>query len=101
MDTVIDQLTAGFHNLRSFNYPQGNHILIFCLSICSFVQSYVQSMREVLVSESWKVPTSICWGMRDRWLSYDGVEEFCKASNNKLVELPMVQSLSSPPSLLH
>ncbi|KAF3337154.1 epoxide hydrolase 3 [Carex littledalei] len=53
------------------------------------LKAYVQSMREVLLSESWKVPTSICWGMRDRWLSYDGVEDFCKVSNKKLLELPM------------
>ncbi|XP_078166854.1 alpha/beta-Hydrolases superfamily protein isoform X6 [Carex rostrata] len=53
------------------------------------LKAYVQSMREVLLSESWKVPTSICWGMRDRWLSYEGVEDFCKVSNKKLLELPM------------
>ncbi|WVZ67665.1 hypothetical protein U9M48_016713 [Paspalum notatum var. saurae] len=33
--------------------------------------------------------TTICWGMRDRWLSYDGVEEFFAGLNQKIVELPM------------
>jgi hypothetical protein len=28
--------------------------------------------------------------MRDRWLSYDGVEDFCRRLNHKIVELPMV-----------
>ncbi|KAJ1704089.1 hypothetical protein LUZ63_003868 [Rhynchospora breviuscula] len=53
------------------------------------LKAYIQSMIEVILSKSWKVPTSICWGMRDRWLSYEGVEDFCKDSNSKLLELPM------------
>lgn len=48
----------------------------------------------ILTNKSWKINTTICWGLRDRWLSYDGVEDFCKASNHKLVQLPMVCSLS-------
>ncbi|XP_042421039.1 cis-3-alkyl-4-alkyloxetan-2-one decarboxylase-like isoform X1 [Zingiber officinale] len=52
-------------------------------------QDYVKAMRTTLSSETWEISTTICWGMRDRWLSYDGVEEFCKASNHKLVQLPM------------
>lgn len=44
----------------------------------------------ILKDENWKVKTTICWGQRDRWLSYDGVEEFCKDSKLKMVELPMV-----------
>ncbi|XP_065028466.1 uncharacterized protein LOC135651862 isoform X2 [Musa acuminata AAA Group] len=53
------------------------------------LKAYVEAMRTTLASETWKTRTTICWGMRDRWLRYDGVEEFCKASNHKLVELAM------------
>lgn len=53
------------------------------------LKDYVGSMRAILASESWKTKTTICWGLRDRWLSYDGVEDYCKALNHKLVELPM------------
>ncbi|KAG6486657.1 hypothetical protein ZIOFF_055236 [Zingiber officinale] len=53
------------------------------------LKDYVKAMRTTLSSETWEISTTICWGMRDRWLSYDGVEEFCKASNHKLVQLPM------------
>ena len=34
-----------------------------------------------------------CWGRRDRWLSYDGVEDFLNNSKHKLIELPMVETL--------
>ncbi|ONK56200.1 uncharacterized protein A4U43_C10F5160 [Asparagus officinalis] len=50
---------------------------------------YVESMRTILASESWKTDTTICWGLRDRWLGYDGVEDYCKSLNHRLVELPM------------
>lgn len=43
------------------------------------------------MDEKWKVPTTICWGQRDRWLEFDGVEDFCKETNHKLIELPMVR----------
>jgi hypothetical protein len=50
----------------------------------------VEEMRTILTDENWKVPTTICWGKRDRWLTYDGVEDFCKNSKHKLIEIPMV-----------
>lgn len=53
----------------------------------------MEEMRRVLTDKDWKVQTTICWGQRDRWLSYDGVEDFCNGSNHKLIELPMVQTL--------
>ncbi|XP_038985871.1 cis-3-alkyl-4-alkyloxetan-2-one decarboxylase isoform X2 [Phoenix dactylifera] len=53
------------------------------------LKAYVGTMRTILTNKSWKTNTTICWGLRDRWLSYDGVEDFCKASNHKLVQLPM------------
>ncbi|KAK9281336.1 hypothetical protein L1049_004235 [Liquidambar formosana] len=52
------------------------------------LKTYVEEMRKILMDEKWKVKTTVCWGQRDRWLSYDGVEDFCKDSNHKLVELP-------------
>lgn len=54
------------------------------------MQDYVEEMRKILTDDDWKVKTSICWGQRDRWLDYDGVEDFCKAAKHRLVELPMV-----------
>ncbi|KMZ66804.1 Hydrolase, alpha/beta fold family protein [Zostera marina] len=53
------------------------------------LKASVGTMRTILSSETWKIPTTICWGKRDRWLTFDGVEDFCKASNLKLVELSM------------
>ncbi|KAL2935703.1 Epoxide hydrolase 3 [Bienertia sinuspersici] len=53
------------------------------------LKAYVEEMRKILTNKDWKVRTTLCWGQRDRWLNYDGVEEFCKESNHKLVELPM------------
>ncbi|KAK2965806.1 hypothetical protein RJ640_025315 [Escallonia rubra] len=52
------------------------------------LKTYVEEMRMTLMDASWKVRTTICWGQRDRWLSYDGVEEFCNDSKHRLVELP-------------
>jgi len=42
------------------------------------------------MDKNWKIPITVCWGQRDRWLSYEGVEEFCKSSGHNLVELPNV-----------
>lgn len=53
-------------------------------------KAYIESMRSILRSNSWKTKTTVCWGMRDRWLSYDGVEIFFGGLNQKIVELPMV-----------
>lgn len=45
------------------------------------------------MDDNWKVRTAVCWGQRDRWLSYDGVEDFCKDSKHQLIQLPMVRSI--------
>lgn len=50
---------------------------------------YTEEMRTSLMDKDWKIPTTVCWGQRDKWLSYQGVEEFCKSSGHNLVELPM------------
>ncbi|KAL7587974.1 hypothetical protein Lser_V15G39253 [Lactuca serriola] len=52
------------------------------------LKNYVEEMRKILMDDDWKVKTSICWGQRDRWLDFDGVEDFCTASKHRLVELP-------------
>ncbi|KAF5470279.1 hypothetical protein F2P56_010803 [Juglans regia] len=52
------------------------------------LKTYVEDMQRILTDKNWKVPTTVLWGQRDRWLSYDGVEDFCKDANHKLVELP-------------
>ncbi|KAK2352676.1 alpha/beta-Hydrolases superfamily protein [Trifolium repens] len=52
------------------------------------LKRYVEDMQRILNDKSWNVRTTICWGLRDRWLSYDGVEDFCKGSNHKLIEVP-------------
>ncbi|KAB1212159.1 hypothetical protein CJ030_MR5G001756 [Morella rubra] len=59
------------------------------------LKTYVEDMRKILMDKDWKVPTTIFWGQRDRWLSYDGVEDFCKDSKHKLIELPMVLNVIS------
>ncbi|XP_020590152.1 uncharacterized hydrolase YNR064C isoform X1 [Phalaenopsis equestris] len=52
------------------------------------LKRYVEYMRTALASSSWKINSVVCWGLRDRWLSYNGIEDFCKSSNLKLVQLP-------------
>nr|XP_027192457.1 uncharacterized protein LOC101497246 isoform X2 [Cicer arietinum] len=52
------------------------------------LKRYVEDMQTILKDESCNVPTTICWGQRDRWLSYDGVEDFCKDSNHTLIQVP-------------
>ncbi|XP_031123427.1 uncharacterized protein LOC116026116 [Ipomoea triloba] len=53
------------------------------------LKGYVEEARGILTGKNWEVPTTVCWGQRDRWLSFDGVEDFCKESKLRLVELPM------------
>ncbi|KAK6141779.1 hypothetical protein DH2020_024478 [Rehmannia glutinosa] len=53
------------------------------------LKAYVEEMRRILMDEKWKVETTVCWGQRDRWLSFEGVEDFCKESNHQLITLPM------------
>ncbi|CAL5388166.1 unnamed protein product [Camellia sinensis] len=53
------------------------------------LETYVEEMRMILMDKNWGVPTTICWGQRDRWLTYDGVEDFCEISKHRLIELPM------------
>lgn len=43
------------------------------------------------MDEEWKVQTTVCWGERDRWLSFEGVEDFCKEAKHQLITLPMVK----------
>lgn len=68
----------------------------FSIFVLFFVywQTYVEDMQMILTDKNWNVQTTVFWGQRDRWLNYDGVEDFCKDSNHKLVELPMVQKYS-------
>lgn len=56
-------------------------------------QGYVEDTRAILMDNNWTVQTTVCWGQRDRWLSFDGVEDFCKESKHRLVELPMVMTI--------
>ncbi|CAM8894222.1 unnamed protein product [Rhodiola kirilowii] len=53
------------------------------------LKTYVEEMKTMLKDANWKIQTVVCWGQRDRWLNYDGVEDFCKDSKLRLVELPM------------
>ncbi|KAK9138947.1 hypothetical protein Sjap_009541 [Stephania japonica] len=53
------------------------------------LKAYVKAMRTTLSSETWEVRTTICWGQRDCWLGYEGIDDFCKEFNHKLVELQM------------
>ncbi|XP_051134408.1 uncharacterized protein LOC127253723 isoform X2 [Andrographis paniculata] len=52
------------------------------------LKANVEEMRRTLRNESWKVQTVIGWGLRDRWMSFDGVEEFCRESKLRLITLP-------------
>ncbi|XP_015088455.1 uncharacterized protein LOC107031556 isoform X1 [Solanum pennellii] len=56
------------------------------------LKGYVEDTRAILMDNNWSVQTTVCWGQRDRWLSFDGVEDFCKESKHRLIELPMVMT---------
>ncbi|MCD7470510.1 hypothetical protein HAX54_010435 [Datura stramonium] len=58
-------------------------------SIGTAKKGYVEDARAILMDNSWSVQTTVCWGQRDRWSSFDGVEDFCKESKHRLIELPM------------
>ncbi|PIN17485.1 hypothetical protein CDL12_09863 [Handroanthus impetiginosus] len=53
------------------------------------LKAYVEDMRRILMDENWRVQTTVCWGLRDRWLGFEGVEDFCKESKHRLITLPM------------
>ncbi|CAN1345233.1 Cis-3-alkyl-4-alkyloxetan-2-one decarboxylase [Linum perenne] len=53
------------------------------------LRRYVEEAKAMILDNNWGVQTTVCWGRRDRWLSFDGVEELLKGSRIKLVELPM------------
>ncbi|XP_027092258.1 uncharacterized protein [Coffea arabica] len=53
------------------------------------LKPYIEEMRRILMDENWQVKTTIIWGERDRWLSYNGVQEFCIESKHRLIRLPM------------
>ncbi|PIA29843.1 hypothetical protein AQUCO_05800130v1 [Aquilegia coerulea] len=52
------------------------------------LKANIEASRKILSSEDWKVQTTVCWGQRDRWLMYDGVQKFCKDLGYKFVDLP-------------
>jgi hypothetical protein len=50
----------------------------------------VKATKEILSPTMWKKPVSIIWGLKDRWLDFNGVESFAKSINARLVQLPQV-----------
>ncbi|XP_068664484.1 uncharacterized protein [Aristolochia californica] len=44
------------------------------------LKAEVDDVRKILSSQAWKIRTKVCWGQRDRWLNYDGVEDFCRST---------------------
>lgn len=52
------------------------------------LKNYVEETTAILLDKSWKVKTTVCWGQRDRWLTFDGVENFCKNSKQELIQIP-------------
>lgn len=51
---------------------------------------FVKELKRILSPTSWKKPVSIVWGLKDRWLDFNGVEAFAKSINADLVQLPQV-----------
>ena len=66
-----------------------------CYLIHYVLQTYVDDMKTILEDKNWKVQTAIFWGQRDRWLSFDGVEDFCKDTKHTLVQVPTVKTAPS------
>ncbi|KAG0609934.1 hypothetical protein M758_7G025300 [Ceratodon purpureus] len=50
----------------------------------------VKATKEILSPTRWKKPVSIIWGLKDRWLDFNGVEDFAKSINARLVQLSQV-----------
>ncbi|KAF8393943.1 hypothetical protein HHK36_020145 [Tetracentron sinense] len=85
LKVTYSYITHDFLNSELFSLAQFINVIIGL----TLSTTYVELMRTILSNENWKVRTTVCWGQRDRWLSYDGVEDFCKRLNHKLVDLPM------------
>eukprot|EP00897_Mesotaenium_endlicherianum_P004064 jgi/Mesen1/3686/ME000202S02771 len=47
-------------------------------------------VRAALASPQWTRPTGVIWGRKDRWLDFNGVPEFAKLANAKVIELAEV-----------
>ena len=92
---TLNQCIFSFYLLEGPNWQLeriiSEQIWLLCLLGFSW-QTYVEDMQKVLQDKNWKVRTTICWGQRDRWLSFDGVEDFCKDSNHSLIEVPRVNT---------
>lgn len=54
------------------------------------LKSAVAALRQTLTSNQWNRPVSIIWGLKDRWLGFQGVEEFSKSARARLVQLEEV-----------
>lgn len=54
----------------------------------------MKELKRILSPTSWKKPVSIVWGLKDRWLDFNGVEAFAKSINADLVQLPQVNLLN-------
>lgn len=54
------------------------------------VQSTVSNTELILKSQEWKVPTSVIWGMKDRWLPFEGVAQYCRGVRADLSQLSEV-----------
>lgn len=54
----------------------------------------MKASREILSPNIWTKPVSIIWGLKDRWLDFNGVEAFAKSVNARLVQLSEVTLVS-------
>lgn len=55
----------------------------------------MKASQEILSPNIWTKPVSIIWGLKDRWLDFNGVEAFAKSVNARLVQLSEVNPLQS------
>lgn len=54
------------------------------------VQSTVLNTESILKSQEWKVATNVIWGMKDRWLPFEGVAQYCREIRADLLQLSEV-----------
>eukprot|EP00252_Welwitschia_mirabilis_P008985 TRINITY_DN2125_c0_g1_i1.p1 TRINITY_DN2125_c0_g1~~TRINITY_DN2125_c0_g1_i1.p1 ORF type:complete len:111 (-),score=27.15 TRINITY_DN2125_c0_g1_i1:51-383(-) len=52
------------------------------------IKNNIAEMRATLSSKEWAIPTTILWGMRDRWFRFSDVEAFIQSTKLKVVQLP-------------
>ncbi|MCO5577603.1 hypothetical protein L7F22_031434 [Adiantum nelumboides] len=54
------------------------------------LKGLINNSRQILSDPKWSKRTSVIWGLKDKWLTFKGVQEFTKSAGLQLTELEEV-----------